>query len=49
MPTDGKLCIAPCVQFSFFDNNAIFSKLVEVAVNAIADSIGKRSLFGFGN
>jgi DNA-directed RNA polymerase-5 subunit 1 len=40
MPTDGKLHTVPCVQFSFFDNNTIFSESVEGAVNVIADSIG---------
>jgi hypothetical protein len=40
MPTDGKLHIVPCVQFSFFDNNTIFSMSVEGAVNAIAESVG---------
>jgi hypothetical protein len=40
IPTDGKLHIAPHVQFSFSDANTILSKFVEGTVKVIADSVG---------
>jgi DNA-directed RNA polymerase-5 subunit 1 len=43
MPTDGKLHIAPRVQFSFSDANTVLSESVEGTVKVIADSVG----FGF--
>lgn len=36
---DGYLHVAPCVQFSFSDDNTILSESVERAVNVIADSV----------
>jgi DNA-directed RNA polymerase-5 subunit 1 len=40
MPTDGKLHIAPRVQFSFSDANTVLSEYVEGTVKVIADSVG---------
>jgi DNA-directed RNA polymerase-5 subunit 1 len=42
MPTDGKLHIAPGVQFSFSDANTILSESIEGTVKVIADSIDSR-------
>jgi hypothetical protein len=43
MPTDGKLHIAPRVQFSFSDANTVLSESIKRTVNVTADSAG----FGF--
>jgi hypothetical protein len=40
MPTDGKLHIAPHVQFSFSDASTVLSESVEGTVKVIADSVG---------
>jgi hypothetical protein len=39
MPTDGKLHIAPRVQFSFSDANTILYESIEGTVKVIADSV----------
>jgi DNA-directed RNA polymerase-5 subunit 1 len=39
MPADGKLHIAPRVQFSFSDANTVLSESVEGTVKVIADSV----------
>jgi DNA-directed RNA polymerase-5 subunit 1 len=44
MPTDGKLHIAPRVQFSFSDANTVLSESINGTVKMIADSIGPRFL-----
>jgi DNA-directed RNA polymerase-5 subunit 1 len=40
MPTNGKLHIAPRVQFSFSDANTVLSESIEGTMKVIADSIG---------
>jgi DNA-directed RNA polymerase-5 subunit 1 len=40
MPAEGKLHIAPRVQFSFSDANSILSEPIEETVKVIADSVG---------
>jgi DNA-directed RNA polymerase-5 subunit 1 len=40
MPTDGKLHIAPRVQFSFSDANTILSESIEGTVEMIVDYVG---------
>jgi DNA-directed RNA polymerase-5 subunit 1 len=44
MPTDGKLHIAPRVQFSYSDADTILSESIEGTMNEIADSVGSRFL-----
>jgi DNA-directed RNA polymerase-5 subunit 1 len=39
-PTDGKLHIAPRVQFSFSDANTVLSESIEGTVKVIVDSVG---------
>jgi DNA-directed RNA polymerase-5 subunit 1 len=44
MPTDGKLHIAPRVQFSFSDANTALSESIEETVKVIADFVGPEFL-----